>query len=62
SGLVILNIYDVLGTNVATLVNEIKEAGNHSVKFNAENLPSGIYFYELNAGGFVQTKKMNLMK
>lgn len=62
AGLVTLNVYDLLGTKVASLVNEIKETGNHSVKFNAEKLPSGIYFYELNADGFVRIKKMILMK
>jgi hypothetical protein len=44
------------------LVNEEKEGGKYSVKFDATNLPSGIYFYKLQAGSFVETKKMVLMK
>ncbi len=57
-----LKIYDVLGREIATLVNEKQSPGNYSVKFNANNLPSGIYFYTLKAGNFVATKKMILMK
>jgi len=44
------------------LVNEEREAGRYAVKFNATSLPSGIYFYKLQAGDFVETKKMVLMK
>jgi hypothetical protein len=62
TGLVTLKVYDMLGTEVASLVNEIKEAGNYSVTFNAENLPSGIYFYTLTSGAFRETKKLNLLK
>jgi hypothetical protein len=47
---------------LATLVNENKAAGSYEVKFNAENLPSGIYFYQLNAGSSIETKKMILIK
>ncbi len=61
-GFVTLKIYDVLGREVATLVNEAKSPGYYSVNFNAVNLPSGLYFYKLTAGGFSQTKKMILMK
>jgi len=60
--LVTLKIYDILGTEIATLVNENKSAGKHEVKFDASNLPSGIYLYKISAGNFVQTKKMILMK
>ncbi|MCH7964551.1 MAG: lamin tail domain-containing protein [Bacteroidetes bacterium] len=60
--LVTLKVYDVLGNEVATLVNEEKSAGNYEVEFNATTLPSGIYFYKLQAGSFVETKKMVLMK
>jgi hypothetical protein len=59
---VTLIVYDVLGNEVATLVNEEKPLGNYEVEFNAINLPSGIYFYRLQAGNFVETKKMILMK
>jgi len=61
-GFVSLNIYDVLGEEVATLVNEEKPAGNYEVEFNAGNSPSGIYFYKLSAGNFTETKKMILLK
>jgi hypothetical protein len=57
-----LKIYDILGRRVASLVNESKYPGSYEVKFNASNLRSGIYFYELIAGNFTQTKKMILMK
>jgi len=57
-----LKIYDVLGNEVATLVNEEKPAGNYSVEFNASQLASGIYFYRLTVGSFVQTRKMILLK
>ena len=57
-----LKIYDILGKEVAELVNEDKPAGYHEVEFNASSLPSGIYFYRIQAGSFVDTKKMILMK
>ncbi len=57
-----LKIYDVLGREIATLVNEKQTPRNYSVKFDASGLPSGIYFYTLHAGNFVATKKMILMK
>jgi len=52
----------LLGREIATLINEEKPAGEYEVEFNATNLPSGIYFYELQAGSFVEAKKMVLMK
>ena len=55
-------IYDVLGNEVATLIDEFKEAGEYEIEFNASSLPSGIYFYQLKAGSFIQTKKMVLVK
>jgi photosystem II stability/assembly factor-like uncharacterized protein len=58
----ILKIYDVLGNEVATLVDEYKPAGKYEVEWDASNHPSGIYFYQLKAGGFVSTKKMILIK
>ena len=59
---VTLKVYDVLGSEVAILVNEEKTAGNYEVDFDGEYLVSGIYFYKLQAGDFVSTKKMILMK
>jgi len=57
-----LNIYDVLGREVATLVNEELNAGTYTVQWDASGFPSGIYFYRLNAGNFVETKKMLMLK
>ncbi len=62
SSKVVLKIYDLLGRDVATLVDDRQHAGNYSVKFNAGNLSSGIYFYRLIAGGFNQVKKLVLLK
>ena len=61
-GFVILKIYDILGKEVTTLVNKEQAPGNYSIKFNSHNLPSGIYFYQLNAGQYFETKKMILIK
>jgi hypothetical protein len=60
--LVTLKVYDVLGNEVTTLVNEEKPAGSYEVKFDASGLSSGIYFYKLQSGSLVETKKMILMK
>ncbi len=57
-----LKVYDVLGNEVAKLVDEYKPSGNYEVDFKAENLTSGIYFYQLKAANFVETKKMILLK
>ena len=57
-----LKIYDVLGNEVAVLVNEEKFAGTYNIEFNASRLPSGAYYYRLQAGTFVETKKMILLK
>jgi len=59
---VTLKVYDVLGNEVATLVNEEKSAGSYEVEFNATELGSGVYFYTLKADEFLSTKKMILMK
>ena len=59
---VTIKVYDVLGNEVATLVDGYKPAGNYEVEFYASNLPSGTYFYQLRAGSFIETKKMILMK
>ena len=57
-----IKVYDVLGNEVATLVNEKKPAGTYDVEFNATRLTSGVYFYQLRAGSLLQTKKMILIK
>ncbi len=62
SELVTLKIYDILGNEVAILVNEQKEAASYEVKFDASQLSSGIYFYKIQAGSFSDTKKLMLMK
>jgi Secretion system C-terminal sorting domain len=59
---VTLRIFDVLGREVAKLVNERQTAGNHSITFNANNLPNGVYFYRLRANTFVETKKLTVLK
>ena len=57
-----LKVYDILGREVTTLVNEEKQPGNYEVEFNASSLPSGIYFYRLTSGVFSNTKKFILLK
>jgi hypothetical protein len=59
---VTIKVYDVLGRDVTTLVNDNKPAGNYSIEFNAIKLVSGIYFYRMRAGDFIQTKKLILLK
>ncbi len=59
---VTLKVYDVLGREVQTLVHERQTAGEHSVTFNAANLPSGVYFYGISAGTFTQIRKMVFLK
>ena len=59
---VTVKIFDLLGREVGTLVNERQNAGSHSVKFNATNFPSGVYLYRLQAGTFAETKKLMLIK
>ena len=61
-GFVSLKVYDVLGNEIATLVNEEKPVGSYEVEFDASSFPSGIYFYQLRAGEFIQSKKMSLIK
>lgn len=62
NGQVTLKVYDILGRVVATLVDGYQSAGEHSVRFNGDNLPSGVYFYRLTASDIAQVKKMILMK
>ena len=57
-----MKIYNVLGQEVSTLVNEYKQAGSYHTTWNAEGLNSGIYFYKIQTGSFTETKKMILMK
>jgi len=66
SGNMTLKVYDILGNEVATLVDEFKPAGSYEVEFNPasgnRNLASGIYFYQLKAGNTIDTRKMILIK
>jgi len=62
TSLIKINIYDILGNEIAALVNEEKSAGNYEIEFNGSNLSSGIYFYRMQAGTFSDTKKFILMK
>jgi hypothetical protein len=62
AGEVTLKVYDILGTEVASLVNERQEEGSYNVEFNASELPSGIYFYTLTSENFMDTKKLILLK
>jgi len=59
---IILKVYDILGNEVAVLVNEEKQAGNYQIDFDASELTGGVYFYQLTTNSFVDTKKMILMK
>lgn len=61
-GLVRLTVYDLLGREVVVLVNERMDAGAHEVRFNASELSSGVYFYTLQAGDFVQTRKLVMVR
>jgi hypothetical protein len=58
----VLKVFDVLGNEIITLVDEEKEFGYYEINFNSVGLPSGIYFYSLNAGAFHETKKMILLR
>jgi hypothetical protein len=62
SGHQTLKVYDLLGREVATLVDEFKTAGVYSIKFNAENLASGVYIYTLKVSDFISSRKMILLK
>jgi len=62
SALTSLKVYDILGREVATLVNEVKQPGRYEVTWNATGYASGVYFYRLKAGSFVQTKRMLLLR
>ena len=62
NGLVNIRLYDILGREVAVIVNEVRNAGYHTVQFDGSKLSSGIYFYKMNAGKFSGVKKMSLIK
>jgi hypothetical protein len=62
SGNVKLTVYNLLGEQVAELVNGFKEAGIYTLNYNAENLNSGLYIYKIEANGFIQSRKMLLLK
>ena len=59
---VVIKVFDILGNEVETLLNEEKPAGTYEITWHAENLPTGVYFYQLKAGDFINTKKMLLLK
>ncbi|PIP79236.1 MAG: hypothetical protein COW85_01680 [Ignavibacteria bacterium CG22_combo_CG10-13_8_21_14_all_37_15] len=62
SGLVTIKVYNVIGKEIATLVNEYQQSGSYSKEFSANRLTSGVYFYTIKSGSFSATKKMILMK
>lgn len=62
SSFVTLKVYDIIGNEVATLVNETKSAGNYDVRFDASNLSNGVYLYSIKTTNFTSTKKMILVK
>jgi glucuronoarabinoxylan endo-1,4-beta-xylanase len=57
-----LRVFDLLGREVATLVNEVKASGVYTAQWNVNTIASGMYYYRLQAGGFVQTKRLMVMK
>ncbi len=59
---VTLKVYDILGKEIKTLLNEYKNAGTHEIEFDASNFPSGIYFYRMQAGSFTKTNKLVLLR
>jgi hypothetical protein len=59
---VVIKVFDILGNEIETLVNEEKQVGTYSVEFNASGLSSGVYFYSLHSGNYIETKKMIFLK
>ena len=59
---VVLKVYDILGNEIETLVNEEKPTGYYKIDFNGSHLASGVYFYQLRVGSYIKTKKMILLK
>lgn len=62
SGNVEIKVYDILGKEIKTLLNEYKQSGTYEVEFDASNLPSGVYFYRMISGSYLETKKMLLLR
>jgi len=62
SELVQIKVFDVLGNEIKTLLNDYKQAGNYEVEFDASNIPSGVYFYRMISGSYLETKKMMLLR
>jgi hypothetical protein len=62
AGKVTLNVFNVLGEKVVSLVDEVKDSGSYEINFDASKLPSGTYLYQLRSGNFIETKKMVLLK
>ena len=62
SGFVTLKVFDSLGKEVAEFINESKSIGYHKIQFDASDLSSGIYFYQIHSGNFIETKKLVLLK
>jgi hypothetical protein len=62
AGFVTLKVYDVLGNEIETLVNEEKPAGTYKLTWDAENLPGGVYFYRIRTESYTKTRKMVLLK
>jgi len=61
-GFVTLKVFDIAGRELSTLINELRNAGAHSITFNGSYLSSGVYFYKLESNGFIETKRMMLVK
>jgi len=59
---VIIRVFDIVGNEIETLVNEEQPIGTYEINWHAQNLPSGVYFYQLSAGNYLETKKMSLLK
>jgi hypothetical protein len=59
---VTLKVYDILGREIAALINKNMDAGSYNINWNASKMASGVYFYRLTAGCFVQTKKLMVIK
>ena len=59
---VVLKVYNILGKEIATLVNEVLQPGSYEVTFDGSIFPSGIYFYQLTTNDFIETKKLVLLK